>query len=198
MKLDRFSYPFTSLALLLVQLALVSSIAAKYLYERRACPRVWTRATAFDPELAMRGRYLSLRLTVDGCQSTLPSAAQARFPRNPDGTASSGIYTVVSQVPVEFPAQLTVRNNRLVAIRIVDEEASSAGQMVWAQPGQSCQTMRLDAPVSFYLAEHAQSPLPLNTGQDLWTEVTLPPEGPPRPLQLALKQNGTWSPLAFQ
>jgi hypothetical protein len=62
----------TSVALLLIQLAIVSSVAAKYLYQRWTCPRVWTRTVAIDPELPMRGRYLSLRLTVDGCQSTLP------------------------------------------------------------------------------------------------------------------------------
>jgi len=33
----------------------------------------------------MRGRYLSLQLVVDGCQSTLPSAFQARFPRTSMG-----------------------------------------------------------------------------------------------------------------
>ena len=60
----------TSIALLLIQLAIVSSVAAKYLYQRWTCPKVWTRAAAYDPELLMRGRYLSLQLTVDGCQST--------------------------------------------------------------------------------------------------------------------------------
>src|ERR1019366_1467377 len=68
----------TSLLLLAIQLALVSSIAAKYYYQRSTCPRVWTRTAAYDPELVLRGRYLSLQLDVDGCQSTLPSAKQAR------------------------------------------------------------------------------------------------------------------------
>jgi len=74
----------TSIVLLVIQLALVSSIAAKYLYQRATCPQAWTRAEAYDPNLVMRGRYLSLRLTVDGCQSTLPSALRATFPRNAD------------------------------------------------------------------------------------------------------------------
>ena len=38
----------------------------------------------------MRGRYLSLQLTVDGCQSTLPSAFKPNFPRNSDGTTRKG------------------------------------------------------------------------------------------------------------
>ena len=39
----------TSIALLIIQLAIVSTIAAKYLYQRSTCPRVWTRAAAYDP-----------------------------------------------------------------------------------------------------------------------------------------------------
>ena len=74
-----------SIALLVLQLVIVSTVAAKYLYQRATCPRVWTRTAAYDPEMVMRGRYLSLQLTVDGCGSTLPSAKDAQFPRNVDG-----------------------------------------------------------------------------------------------------------------
>ena len=55
------------LILLLVQLVLVLSVAGKYLYERQTRPRVWTRATQFDPALPLRGRYLALQLLVDAC-----------------------------------------------------------------------------------------------------------------------------------
>jgi hypothetical protein len=40
-----------SIALLLIHLAIVSTVAAKYLYQRSVCPRVWTRANAYDPSL---------------------------------------------------------------------------------------------------------------------------------------------------
>jgi hypothetical protein len=69
---------------------------------------------------------------------------------------------------------------------------------VSASPGSQCDQMRLDQPVDFYLAEHAQSPVPLKPGQQLWIEITIPPKGPPRPIQLALKDNGVWKPLAFE
>ncbi len=36
----------TSIALLIIQLAIVSTVAAKYLYQRWTCPKVWTRAVA--------------------------------------------------------------------------------------------------------------------------------------------------------
>jgi hypothetical protein len=188
----------TSLALLVIQLVLVSSIAAKYLYQRSTCPRVWTRTVMYDPSLIMRGRYLSMQLTVDGCQSTLPSAKEAGFPRNLDGVPNGTNFSIAAQQPVVFPAKLAVNGNKLVAIRISDNDDDSSGQNVIAVSRASCDRMRLSDPVNFYLAEHATSPLPVRPGQELWVEVTVPPKGPPRPIQLALKDNGSWKPLAFQ
>jgi hypothetical protein len=198
MKLARISLSGASVALLVIQLALVSSIAAKYLYQRLACPRVWTRATTYDPEMLMRGRYLSLKLTVDGCQSTLPSAREAAMPRNLDGVPVGSMYSIHSPQIVQFPAQLKVENNKLEAIRIPDSDSRPSGVMVEGMPGASCQDLRLAGPVDFYIAEHAADPSRLQPGQELWIEVTVPPQGPPRPLQLALKQGGAWKPLAFQ
>jgi hypothetical protein len=187
-----------SILLLIVQLALVSSIAAKYVYQRWSCPRAWTRTVAIDPDLPMRGRYLSLQLTVDGCQSTLPTAKQAAFPRDFDGTAKQGPYSIAAPQPVSFPAKLAVTNGKLAAIRIPTTDDTPSGQTVSAFPGQSCNEMRLADRVNFYLAEHAASPVPLKPGAELWIEVTVPPKGPPRPIQLALKQDGNWKPLTFR
>ena len=187
----------TSIALLVVQLALVSSIAAKYLYQRWSCPRVWARAVAYDPELPMRGRYLSLQLVVDGCRSTLPSVKQAVVPRNFDGSAR-GSYSIAAPRLFQFLAQLKVEGNKLAAIRIEDPVYNPAGIMVDAWPGSSCDAFRIHQPVDFYVAEHAALPTSLQPGQELWIEVTVPPNGPPRPIQLALKQDGAWKPLAFQ
>jgi len=188
----------TSIVLLVIQLALVLSIAAKYLYQRSTCPRVWTRTAAFDPNMVMRGRYLSLRLTVDGCQSTLPSAFDAIFPRNADGTTRPNGFTVKSEYPVRFRAKLKVQGNKLLAIRIPEADLTSKGMEVMAMPGASCDALRVVEPVDFFIAEHASDPTQLQPGQELWIEVTVPPQGPPRPIQLALKQDGAWMPLAFQ
>jgi hypothetical protein len=187
-----------SVALLLVQLAIVSSVAAKYLYQRITCPRVWTRTSASAPELPMRGRYLSLQLVVDGCQSTLPSAKAAKFPRDINGAVRPGDYSIGLGQPVRFPAELKIENNKLFAFWIQNEEKQEDGLLVEAPPGAACEDFRLAAPVDFYLAEHAADPSRLKPGQELWIEVTLPPKGPPRPIQLALKDNGVWKPLAFQ
>lgn len=188
----------TSVVLLVIQLAIVSSVAAKYLYQRWTCPRVWARAVSVDPELPMRGRYLSLQLTVDGCQSTLPSAKAASFPRDINGAVKPGVYSIRPAEPVRFPAELKVDHNKLEAIWIQNEEKQNSGLLVEAPPAALCQDFRLMAPVDFYIAEHAADPSRLKPGQELWIDVTVPPKGPPRPIQLALKDNSAWKPLAFQ
>lgn len=197
MKLGRLTLSGASVALLVFQLLVVSSIAGKYLYQRWRCPRVWTRAAAFDPQMPMRGHYLSLRLNVDGCQSTLPSAKDATFPRDVNGAIRPGPFVMRPQ-SVYFRANLKVQNNQLMAVRIEGQEDQAAGQWVSAVPSAQCDQMRLESPVDFYIAEQAASPLPLHSGQELWIELTVPPKGPPRPIQLALKQNGAWKPLAAQ
>jgi hypothetical protein len=197
MKIGNCSLYKTSVALLLIQLAIVSMIAVKYFYERKTCPRVWVRTVVIDPELPMRGRYLSLRLIVDGCQSTLPSAKTAKFPRGWNGAVVPGDYSMQYVAPVMFPAKLKVENNQLVAVEITDEERQESGQMVEAPSGAACQQFRLAVPVDFYLAEHAVDPSWTKAGQELWIEVTLPQKGPPRPLALAHQDNGVWKPLAF-
>ena len=184
-----------SLVLLLIQLTIVSSIAAKYLYERFTCPRVWTRTVVYDPELLMRGRYASLQLLVDGCKSTLPSAEQAAMPHDVKGLPVGNVYNIRADQPVQFSARLAVEENKLEAIRIPESQNQSGAQTVTATPGLSCTEMRLDSPIDFYLAEHAKNPAIFSAGQELWVEVTVPPKGPPRPTQLAIKDNGVWRPL---
>jgi len=194
MKIGRFTLSAASVALLIFQLALVSTIAAKYLYQRWTCPRVWTRAAAFDPELPMRGRYLSLQLTVDGCQSTLPSARNATFPRDVNGAVKPGSYVLRSN-DVDFHANLKVDHNALVAVRLEGTEDPSLGEEVIGTEGSPCNQMHLASSTDYFISDTAQSPMPLKPGQEIWIEVTVPPKGPPRPMQLALKDNGAWKPL---
>jgi hypothetical protein len=194
MKIGRFTLSAVSVALLVIQLLLVSTIAAKYLVQRWQCPRVWALAQGYDPELPMRGRYIQTQLRVDGCQSTLPSAKAAQFPRDFSGAVKPGPY-MMRPMPVNFRADLKVENDRLIAVQVQGDESGTAGEQVSAMPGAACDQMRLMTPVNYYISDTAKSPLPLKPGQELWIEVTVPPKGPPRPLQMALKDNGVWKPL---
>src|SRR5215472_11961228 len=58
----------------LVQVGLVASLGAKLLYDRATRPRVWALAAPYDPNLPIRGRYVSLQLAVEprGLRETKP------------------------------------------------------------------------------------------------------------------------------
>ena len=198
MRLGGIKLSGASVALAVVQLALVSTVAAKYLYERWTCPKVWTQTAANDARLAMQGRYLGLHLTVNGCQSTLPSAKLAEFPRDYSGAVKKGDYALRTGQTWVFDARLKIDGNKLIAVRPEGSEDTRGSLPVLTAPGAPCGEMRLQRAVDFYLPESAQSPLPLKQGQELWVEVTLPKRGAPRPLQLAMKENGQWKPLAFE
>ncbi len=185
-----------SIALLVLQLVIVASVGAQYLYQRWKCPRAWARAVAPVSISAVSGHYLNLQLVVDGCQSTLPSAKAAEFPRDVNGAAVQGRYGL--RAGSLFRAELKVQEKRLVAINAVGDETGRKGQLVMAANGTPCDLMLLDRPVPFYNAENVIDPSQLRPGQELWMEVTVPSAGPPRPLQLAMKDNGTWKTVAFQ
>jgi hypothetical protein len=77
-----------AILLLVIQATLVLSIAGKYLYERKTCPRIWVRSAQFDPNMPLRGRYLALQLVVDACalprdedHHSVPSGGA--YPRDP-------------------------------------------------------------------------------------------------------------------
>src|SRR5262245_12105609 len=57
-----------------VHVGLVASLGAKLLYDRAALPRVWALTTPYDPNLPIRGRYVSLQLVVEprGVRETKP------------------------------------------------------------------------------------------------------------------------------
>jgi hypothetical protein len=183
-----------SIALMLVQLVIVASVAAQYLYQLTVSPRVWVRAVALENQAAVSGRYVRLQLTVDGCQSTLPSAKAAEFPRDFAGSATQGKFGL--RAGSMFRADLKVQEKRLVAINVVGDETGRKGQQVMADPGSPCDQMQLWLPVEIYAGSQADELSHLNAGQELWVEVTVPKEGPPRPLQLAIKENGSWRPIA--
>jgi hypothetical protein len=45
-----------------LQCALILSVTGKLFYDRATCPRAWVKTAQYDPNLPIRGRYLSLML----------------------------------------------------------------------------------------------------------------------------------------
>jgi hypothetical protein len=170
--------------LLGIQLLLVLSVAGKYLYERKVCPRVWVRTAQVDPNLPMRGRYLALQLSVDAC-------SLRRDERSKSWEAANGARQW------QWTVRPFVRDGKLVV-----EEAEGVRpeltQQLWLRSDQRCERAALAEAADYFIGDRDKSPLPLKTGEELWVEVTVPPVGPPRPIQLAISDASGFRPLSLK
>jgi len=166
-----------AIALLVVQCLLVSSVGGKYLYERITRPRVWVRVAQYDPNLPMRGRYMALTPLVNACDLL----------RNKDSRQEpyGGQWHVITKA----------RDGKLVVEEADKLTPQSETQTVYLSIEQGCDRVRLSPGIDFFIADTANPPFPSKPGQELWAEVTVPAVGPPRPIQLAMSENGQWKVL---
>jgi hypothetical protein len=169
------------LILVLVQVVLVLSVAGKYLYERKTRPRVWTRATQFDPSLPLRGRYLALQLMVNAC--SLPRDAEHKVP----GYAGARPFW-------RWDVSLTAVNGKL-APRLEKSWSPWDGGTLTLFADKPCEQGTLSDAALLFIPDRARVPFPLPPGQELWVEVTLPPSGPPRPIRMAVSSGEGFHPL---
>ena len=179
-----------AILLIIVQCLLVSSIAGTYLYERATRPRVWVRVAQYDPNLPMRGRYLALSPIVDACSLPHDDASRSMWtPYATDGKPQKPVINWQWRVITKAKdGKLVVEDARNILPR-------SETQTIWLNGDQPCDRARLSPGVDFFIPDTAKAPFPSKAGEELWVEVTVPPAGPPRPIQLALNENGRWQPL---
>jgi hypothetical protein len=176
------------IALLIVQFLLVSSIGGKYLYERMTRPRVWVRVAQYDPNLPMRGRYMSLSAEVDACG----------LPRDKESSIEpywSGPQGKTEYMSWHWNVTTKARDGKLIAEDARNLMPQEVPQSVDLSGGQPCDRVRLSPPMLFFIADTANPPFPSKPGQELWAEVTVPRVGPPRPIQLAMSENEQWKVL---
>jgi hypothetical protein len=159
------------IAVAVVHVLMVASLGGKLLYDRVHRPRVWVRTGSVDPDLPIRGRYLTLQLRVQA----------PWFKTSPNEYGSNSV-------------RLGVENGSLVAYKAGSDTGLSISTQAWRTDGN---IVNLDQPVAFFLPEHADFPI-LRQGDELWAEVTIPKKGPPRPIQLALKRGTEWKPLTYR
>jgi hypothetical protein len=170
--------------LLAVQLVLVLSIAGKYVYERKACPRVWVRTGEIDPDLPFRGRYLALRLTVDACG----------LPHNEAASLGGPGVSLAHTTGWRWRVKPEARDGKLIAVLAGDEVRPELTQEL-NQWGERCDRAVLMESADYFIGDRAKSPFPLKPNEELWVEVTAPPSGPPRPIQLAISSDAGFKPL---
>ena len=162
-----------------IQVALVLSLGGKLLYDRQTRPRVWVQCQTFDPELPIRGRYLSERLmfTAEGY------AYDAR-------AEQSGVAPFMGR----YWAHLEVRHDHLIAT----SQGPGPGQWVGLRKNSDGALVAVtEEPALLFIPESASVPS-LRPGQEMWIEVTVPAQGPPRPIQIGIKQGGVLTPLNFR
>ena len=162
-----------------VHVGIVASLGAKLLYDRATRPRVWALAAPYDPDLPIRGRYVSLQIVVQ---------PQGLKPPEP------GTDRTLPQ-----PATLKVENEILIAEASspIDEHSTTEAQVRFIERGNQRLAV-LDEPAAFFIAEHIPDPSLRPADEELWVEVTVPKHGPPRPIRLGVKKGkGPITPLAL-
>jgi hypothetical protein len=185
------NYRTKAILLVVIQCLLVSSIAAKYLYERATRPRVWVRVAQYAPNLPMRGRYLALSPLVDACSLPHDDESANKW----QGYNTDGSRQQLERVNWQWRVRTAARDGKLVVEDARKVLPRSATQTIWLSGEQACDRAPLSPGVDFFIPDTAKSPFPLKRRQELWAEVTVPPAGPPRAIQLALSSKGEWKPL---
>src|SRR5262245_24530551 len=163
-----------------LHVGLVASLGAKLLYDLATLPRVLVLTTPYDPNLPIRGRYVSLQLVVEprGVHEAKPGLA--------------------SQQPQSI--NLRVEGDRLVAeatARPEDYDPSDLHLRFIDRRGEKLAV--LAEPVTFFIPEHIPDPSRRQQGEELWAEVTIPKKGLPRPIRLGVKKgDGPIIPLGLR
>lgn len=169
-----------------LQLALVCTLGGKLLYDRAHRPRVWIKAATYDPDLPIRGRYLSLRLEVPAEGFEL-RRQPSPYLKDKEGKHIMQEYTIPNR------GDLVSKDGQEIAV------ANPAGEY-WVTVRQSGDALiaTVNAETAYFLPEHSADPSRLRPGQELWIEATIPHKGPPRPIRLGIKQDGVLRPLAAE
>jgi hypothetical protein len=81
-------------------------------------------------------------------------------------------------------ARLEVRDGKLFAVPDADGSVS-----YWRRTPESPAVLQDN--VAFFIAEHAKDASFRAKGEELWAEVTVPRKGPPRPIRLGVKRQGS-------
>jgi hypothetical protein len=178
--------------LLVIQATLVLSIAGKYLYERKTCPRVWVRAAQYNPNALLRGRYLAMQLAVDACGLPRNEGHQYRY-AVPSGYAAPSVTALAASW--QWTVRLEAQGGKLVPVLASDTDRPEMTDELTVWGNNSCERATLSQGVEYFISDTAKSPFPPKKGEELWVEVTVPPMGPPRPIQLAVSKDGVFTPL---
>ncbi|HEX2768708.1 MAG TPA: hypothetical protein VHN12_05450 [Geobacteraceae bacterium] len=152
-----------------LHVGLVASLGGKLLYDRDTRPRAWAQAAPYDPDLPIRGRYVSLQLTVEPKGIGEPNPGPGWQPPQAVSLRSEGGWLVADPLPGKRGY-----NPSATHLRFIQRQGEKLAV--------------LDKPVPFFIPEHIPDPSRRAPGEELWVEVTIPKKGPPRPIRLGVRK----------
>jgi len=176
-----------AIAVALIQLLLVSLLGAKLLYDRRTRPQAWFKSERFDPNLPIRGRYLSLQIEVSDPRS--PEEVERRFSTEIQMYENQRFQRRFYQFGREC-GSIELRDGTPVAKFDEYAAAWNCDNLSFIRRRNDDRTvLQLADPILFFISDTAKDPTVLHPGEELWVLATIPRKGPPRPIQLGIKKS---------
>ena len=140
---------------------------------------------------------LSMTAKYEWDRERLPRAWAKAGPVDPNAPLRGrylqlGLEVVMDDPLESYPAhvRLAVQNGQLAA-KLDDKGALE----VWTPRNR---IITLHQPVAFFLSDTAADPSRLKPGEELWVEVSVPPNALPRPVRLGIKKDGVLTPLSLR
>lgn len=161
-----------------IQVALVSSLGAKLLWDRATEPRGWALTRGYDPDLIIRGRYVSVSLLVKA--------------NNVYGNVGAPQGQTIVRPAASNYVSLAVENGRVVA---VPSDHFTGFTLGGAEFHDGETLALLSPPIVYFLPEHSTNPLTRRPAGETVLEVTIPKKGPPRAIRFGIKVGEQITPL---
>jgi uncharacterized membrane-anchored protein len=185
------SNPITkAVAVALIQVLIVSSLGAKLLYDRRTRPQAWFKTERFDPNLPIRGRYVSLQIEVNDPRS--PEEVNKKFRDELQAIENQHAqFGYVSSYDFgQECGSIVVRDGRPIAEFDQSANGSCDNLTFVRRNTANGMQLQLTEPSLFFIPDTAQDPRVVLRGDELWVLATIPRHGPPRPIALGVKKAG--------
>ncbi len=178
-----------AVAVALIQMLIVSLLGAKLLYDRRTRPQAWFKTERFDPNLPIRGRYVSLQIEVTDPRS--PEEVENKFKNEIDNYEKQPYHSFY-----QFGHECGEIEMRGGAPAARFDARPGAGE--WGCDNLSFSRRRvgdhtvlqLNSQILFFIPDTAKDPTSLRRGEELWVLATIPRHGPPRPIELGIRKSG--------
>jgi hypothetical protein len=182
-----------AVAIAALQVLLICSLGLKVLHDRSSCPQAWFRTRPYDPNLPIRGRYLSLQVEVGDPRSRQESAARYRDEIHAQENTQSQAHW---RGPIDFGREcgsIVVRDGIPVASFAANPAAGVCDNLSFSRQRSAdggTTTLLLGEPVIFFVPDTAELPLRSRDGEELWVLATIPHAGPPRAIALGITRAG--------